>query len=93
MLRASTLGCPGSGDERLVALVKAVGGDTYVSGPSGPRYQAAEKFSAAGLGLEIRTYVPIAYPQAQPFVPGLSVLDALFRCGRQACALLRYPTA
>ncbi len=93
LLRSSTLGCPGRGDERLIALVRAAGGNTYVSGPSGPKYQAAEKFSAAGLGLEIRTYVPIAYPQGQPFVPGLSVLDALFRCGPGTIDLLRYPDA
>lgn len=93
VVRASTLGCPGGGDERLIALVKAAGGDTYVSGPSGPKYQAADKFSAAGLALQIRTYVPIPYPQAQPFVPGLSILDALFRCGRDTVALLCYPDA
>jgi hypothetical protein len=93
MLRASALGVPGSGDERLIALVRAVGGDTYLSGPSGPKYQAADKFRAAGLGLEIRTYVPIPYPQGRSFVAGLSVLDALFRCGPAAAGLLCYREA
>lgn len=92
VVRASTLACAGRGDERLVALVQAVGGTTYLSGPSGPKYQAADKFSAAGLQLTIRTYVPLAYPQGQPsFVGGLSVLDALFRCGRATSELLVYP--
>lgn len=91
ILRASDLGCPGRGDARLVALVQAVGGATYVSGPSGPTYQAAEKFHAAGLQLTIHNYVPVPYPQGQPFVAGLSVLDALFRCGRAAVDLLYYP--
>lgn len=91
VVRASTLGCPGRGDERLVALVQAVGGTAYLSGPSGPKYQAADKFSAAGLQLAIRTYVPVPYPQGQPFVAGLSVLDALFRCGRATTDLLDYP--
>lgn len=91
ILRASTLACPGRGDERLVALCRAVGGTTYLSGPSGPRYQAAEKFHAAGLELLIRRYVPIPYAQGRPFVAGLSILDALFRCGRAAVELLRYP--
>lgn len=93
ILRASTLDCPGRGDERLVALVRAAGGDTYLSGPSGPKYQAAEKFHAAGLGLTIRRYVPRPYPQGRPFVGGLSVLDALFRCGPAAAELLSYPGA
>jgi hypothetical protein len=91
VVRASTLGCPGRGDERLVALVRAVGGATYLSGPSGPKYQIAEKFAAAGLALEVRTYVPVPYPQGRPFVPGLSLLDALFRCGRDSVTLLGYP--
>ncbi len=91
VVRASTLGCPGRGDERLVALVRAVGGATYLSGPSGPKYQAADKFTAAGLQLAIRAYVPVPYPQGQPFVAGLSVLDALFRCGRATTELLDYP--
>lgn len=91
VIRASTLGCPGGGDARLVALVQAAGGTTYVSGPSGPKYQAAEKFTTAGLALEIRTYVPVPYPQGRPFVPGLSILDALFRCGRATTDLLCYP--
>lgn len=92
IVRASALACPGQGDARLVSLVQAVGGDTYVSGPSGPKYQAAEKFHAAGLKLSVRQYVPVPYPQGrQPFVAGLSVLDALFRCGPAAVDLLRYP--
>lgn len=91
VVRASTLGCAGRGDERLVALVQAVGGAIYLSGPSGPKYQAADKFGAAGLQLVVRAYAPVPYPQGGPFVGGLSVLDALFRCGRATTDLLSYP--
>lgn len=85
--------------ERLVALVQAAGGTTYVSGAGGDAYQEPARFAAAGLALEVRRYTPQVYDQGagpgpgripRPFVPGLSVLDLLFRRGRAAAALLNY---
>ena len=97
LLRASTLGVGGQGDDRLIALVRAVGGSEYLSGPGGERYQDPAKFADAGLRLTVRRYQPVPYDQGRPsrhgqtFVPGLSVLDAVFRLGTDAAALLRYP--
>jgi hypothetical protein len=93
MVRASSVHLSSRGDERLIELVKAVGGDTYVSGPGGTHYQDPARFAAAGLKLEVRSYEPIPYPQrsVQEFVPGLSILDALFQLGQQARELLVYP--
>jgi hypothetical protein len=91
LVRASELGVPGSGDERLVSLVRAVGGDAYLSGPGGQNYQDPQRFAAANVKLEVRAYEPVPYPQGDgPFLPGLSVLDALFCCGRAARDLFRY---
>jgi len=89
--RSSDLACPGINDDRLVALVGAVGGDTYLSGPGGMRYQEPVKFSAAGIRLVVKTYTQIPYRQlAVPFQPNMSILDALFNLGRQTLDLLRY---
>lgn len=98
-LWASELGiAPGlRATERLVALVQAAGGTTYVSGAGGASYQDPACFAAAGITLEVRRYTPQPYDQGtgmhgrpRPFVPGLSVLDLLFRRGRAAAALLNY---
>ncbi|MCS6913200.1 MAG: WbqC family protein [Myxococcales bacterium] len=88
---ASELGVPGQGDDRLLALLRAVGADCYLSGPGGQAYQDPAKFAAAGIALEVRTYTPIPYPRAGlEFVPGLSILDPLFYLGADARGLLRY---
>lgn len=76
---------------RLIELVRAAGGTTYVSGAGGTRYQDPAAFAAAGLRLEVRRYEPVPYEQGRAFVPGLSILDALFRLGPGARELLRYP--
>lgn len=82
-VRASDFAVSSTGDERLVELVHRVGGTTYLSGRGGDNYQAADTFEAAGIRLKYTGFVPDAYPQirAQEFVPGLSVLDALFNVG------------
>lgn len=78
-------------EARLIDLVRAAGGTTYVSGSGGQRYQDPAAFAAAGLRLEVRRYVPVPYEQGRAFVPGLSIVDALFRLGRGTRELLRYP--
>jgi hypothetical protein len=92
MVRASELDIASCcGEERLIALVQAVGGSTYLSGPGGTLYQDPARFGAAGLTLQVKTYEPIPYSRkAEAFVPGLSILDALFYCGRSTRDLLVY---
>jgi hypothetical protein len=88
---SSSLAVEGVSDDRLIALVRALGGVTYVSGPGGQKYQDPAKFAAAGLDLEVRAYAPVKYEQAQgEFVPGLTILDALFNLGGQAAEVLAY---
>jgi hypothetical protein len=88
---SSQLNPEGTSDERLISLVKLAGGDTYVSGKGGQNYQDPQKFSDAGIKLEIRTYQPIPYPQYHgEFIGGLSILDSLFNLGKDARKILRY---
>ncbi len=91
LYRSSALDCDGKSDDRLIALVQRVGGDAYVSGPGGMLYQAPEKFAAAGLALEVKSYHQLPYPQPHAeFVPNLSALDALFHLGREAVTVMCY---
>lgn len=90
MVRASGIPVEGSGTERLVALVRAVGGDAYLAGHGADGYQEDEKFAAAGIVVYHQRYAPVPYRQlgTGSFVPGLSALDALMNCGIGARALI-----
>jgi hypothetical protein len=92
--RASALGASGlSGDVRLAALVAALdAGGTYLSGRGGAKYQSEANFAAAGIALRYTDFELRSYDQRRPaFLPGLSILDALFRLGWDATAALLMP--
>jgi hypothetical protein len=90
--KSSDLQPEGQSDDRLISLARLVGADTYVSGKGGQNYEDPAKFSAAGIRLETNIYTPIPYDQGgESFVPGLSVLDALFHLGRDAIQVMKYP--
>jgi len=91
---SSTVQPDGQGDDRLISLVRKVGGDVYISGKGGQNYQDPAKFAEAGIELRVHTYSPVPYRQAQgEFVAGLSILDALFNLGPEAASLLVYEGA
>ena len=78
-------------DERIAQLVSAVGGNVYVSGAGGEKYQSETVYAERGIGLEVRVYEPVPYERSGwAWVGGLSVLDALFHLGRGARDALRY---
>jgi len=72
--------------DRLVEICVARGADTYLSGPAAKAYIEAEKFERAGVALRYADYA--GYPpydqKAPAFEPGVSMLDALMRCGPAA---------
>lgn len=85
-LRSSELtGNTGQKTDRLVQILKQVGGTHYISGPSAQDYIEVEKFTVAGITLEYIVYDYPEYPQLYPpFDPQVSILDLLFMTGRQA---------
>jgi len=90
---ASAVQADTTGTDRLIDLVRAVGGTVYVSGAGGTKYQDPHAFRADGIELDIRSYQPVPYVQVHGgFMPGLSVLDALFNIGPDASRLLQYPS-
>lgn len=81
-------------DARIAQLVEAVGGDVYVSGAGGENYQSEAVYAERGVALEVRAYEPVPYERSGwDWVPGLSILDALFHVGRDAPDALRYVTS
>lgn len=93
-LRLSTeFPAAGNRSERLVNLVRAVGGHGYLSGPSADAYLDRELFAKAGIRLEYKSYDYPAYPQLWgPFDGAVSVLDLIANCGPGAGALMRSTT-
>jgi hypothetical protein len=77
---------------RLIALTRAVAGDTYLSGQGGFKYQDVDAFEAAGVAVRRAPRPATAYPQLWgAFEPGLSIVDLLFNCGPESRELLRSP--
>lgn len=88
--KSSGLALASSSDDRLVEIVSQVApGGTYISGKGGAKYQDPAKFAAAGLGFAYLDFAHPVYAQgAAPFLPGLSVLDAVFHLGWAGAAAL-----
>src|SRR5690606_26951994 len=82
--------CPdGTSDDRLISLAQALKADVYVSGKGGQNYQDPAKFASAGITLDVLQYKPVPYIQSHgEFIPGLSVIDALFNLGKKTKELL-----
>lgn len=83
LLLASSLSVDSSGTERLIDLVEAVGGTTYVSGIGSSGYLREELFGARGVGLTLLEPSRMSYPQhgSEGFVPDLSIIDAIANLG------------
>ena len=88
---ASELSIASAGTQRLIDIVRAVGGGVYVSGSGGVNYQDPAAFKSADLELDIRVYRPVPYRQQGEFIPGLSLLDAAFHEGPNTREFLTYP--
>lgn len=75
---------------RLLALVQAKQGDTYLTGTGSRDYLDMEMFQAAGVQVIWQDFKHPVYPQLHgDFEPMLSCLDVLFNCGRDAAGVLR----
>lgn len=84
-LRASDLPSNGQKTDRLLCILRHLGADHYISGPSAKDYLEEEKFQASGITLEYMEYDYPEYPQVQQtFDPHLSILDLLFMVGPEA---------
>ena len=87
---ASEVDAPGEATERLVNLIKAVGGDAYYSGAYAlDAYLDAEALDRAGIALRLQSWRAPEYPQRfGDFVPDLSIADLLFNVGPDALATI-----
>jgi len=82
LVRSSALAASGSGTDLLIALTRAAGGTTYLSGDGAEGYQEVGRYEAAGVQLRFQEFRHPTYDQPLPRpVHGLSIVDALMNCG------------
>lgn len=81
-VRSEDLNVPASGSTRILDIVKALGGTTYVTGHGGRNYLDHEAFENAGIEVRYMNYQVGPYPQSNgPFSPYVSALDLIANCG------------
>lgn len=76
------LGVEGDRHTRPLRILKELGATTYLTGPTALAYTDLSAFHQAGIGLEVKTYDYVEYPQLHgPFIGSVTVLDLLFNIG------------
>lgn len=84
IVRASELGIATGlkATDLIIDIVKKAGGDTYISGSGGDKYQDASGYEANGIKLEYASIRPEEYKQRWGgFQPYMSALDRIFNVG------------
>jgi WbqC-like protein family len=82
LVLASELQVDGSSTRLMLNVTRAVGGQVYLSGPTGRKYLEPELFAEAGVSLRYHEFETPRYPQQHgEFVPGLSCFDYLANVG------------
>jgi len=80
---SSQLGLTSSSNQLLIDILKATDAKTYLCGDGADGYQDDTLFEDAGISVVRNNFKPVPYPQVgtKEFLPGLSILDALFNLG------------
>jgi WbqC-like protein family len=90
VLASALQGIPEGADERLIALCRALGCDTYLAGQGGHGYMDLDLWARAGVRVEFQDFRHPVYPQCHPgFEACLSAIDLLMQRGCGAGAVLR----
>lgn len=78
--------------ERLAGLCLQAGANEYISGPAAKDYVNEQVFRAMGISVTWFDYVGYPdYPQLWgAFTHGVTILDLLFNCGKDAARYMRY---
>ena len=70
------LAVPGKGSQRVLDIVRGLGGERYITGLGASKYLEHEAFEAAGVSVHYMDYLKQPYPQLHgAFTPYVSALD------------------
>jgi len=91
ILVASRLGdLPQDRDERLISIVEALGGDTYLAGAGGREYMDIDKYRKRGIRVIFQDYIhPVYHQLFGEFQPYMSIIDLILNCGDKSLEILR----
>lgn len=78
IIYSSEFGIKSKSSQKIIDLVKSVGGDDYLSGPAGDNYLDMEMFKESGIKINFQEFEhPIYRQQYESFLPNMSSIDAL----------------
>ncbi len=81
---------PEDPDERLIAITKHFGADTYLSGSGGRNYMDIDKYGRNSIKVIVQDYKHPVYSQLfDDFLPYMSVVDLIFNNGGESLRILR----
>ena len=90
---SSRLNIPGKSTDRVLAIVKHFGGETYVTGHGARHYFGHELAESRGIAVEYINYRKTPYPQLHgEFTPFVSILDLIANVGRNGLQFLHSTT-
>jgi hypothetical protein len=87
------LGIGGSSSQRVLDIVKALGGASYITGLGARNYLDHQLFEDAGICVEYMDYQKSPYPQLHgEFTPYVSILDLIANVGKDGVKLIHSGT-
>ncbi len=72
----------------LIALLKSVSAETYLSGPSGKDYLNFQKFTQNNINLKFFKFQHPVYKRYPDFEPAMAAIDLLFNVGPRASEII-----
>ena len=89
VISSSELGVSGIGVQRLIDIIRYLGGNRFYEGASGRNYIEPSIFEKAGITVHFQDYSHPKYSQRYgEFISHLSIVDLLFNCGTDSLNIL-----
>jgi len=76
---------------RIIEICKHQNAGTYISGAGGKKYHEEQLFNVENIEISYLNYEhPIYNQHKETFLPGLSIIDSLFNCGKEGVSKLLF---
>lgn len=90
---STSLRIQGSGSQRVLDIVKALGGNVYITGHGARNYLDHDLFERSDIDVQYMQYLCIPYEQLHgAFTPYVTALDLVANCGRGGARVIQSGT-